>query len=126
LATLAWLVAGAAPARADGNTNQNDTAPPLPVPTARSMAIEVISANYGHSGTFNNCVVTPSVKRSCNGRNRCSVKVADQLCEPPNALPTELIMTLTVVYKCMPDVIVHIAKADKPFRLVVDCGANSR
>lgn len=118
-AVAAALIVGTlASARAD-NPPANDK----PKPAApKSLAIEVISANYGHSGAHRSCPVTPLVKRSCNGRSRCVVKVEDELCQPPNVLPPGLILTLTVEYKCTPLTTGHTIRADKPFQVVIDCG----
>ena len=121
LATLLWL---AAPGNADDTADPNGAI--KPVPQARSMAIQILSANYGHNGAHDNCTVTQSVRASCNGRSRCVLDVGDELCRPPNPLPGELIFTLTVQYKCTPRVAARAVHADKPFRLTIDCGSNMR
>jgi len=125
LGVMVWLAVGVAPAGADGNIDQNGAVLPAPAPSAKSMSIRVISAYYGHSSSAGSCVVTQSLEGICNGRSRCIVTVGDQLCRPPNTLPTELILTLTVQYKCTPIVAARTAKADKPFQLVIDCGATA-
>ncbi len=123
-AVVAALIAGAImPAGAD---NAPPPANEKPKPSvARSLAIEVISANYGHSGVHTSCVVTPVVKSSCNGRSRCVLAVGDDLCRPPNPLPAGLILTLTVEYKCWPVTTARTTRADKPFRIVIDCGGSA-
>ena len=119
---LGWL-AFAAAAAADDPLPDKGKIKPAPTPP-KSMAIEVISANYGHGGSLTNCVVTPSLKGTCNGRSRCVVDVSDELCAPPNTLPGGLILTLTVEYKCTPLVAARTVHADKPFRIVLNCGAS--
>jgi hypothetical protein len=120
----AWLsLLGGVSLAGAADMQQNNTAAPLPA--ARSMAIEIVSANYGHSGAPNSCVVTPSLKRSCNGRSRCLVTVSDRLCPAPGAVPMGLVVTLSVQYKCTPGVMVRAVTADRPFQVIIDCGAKS-
>jgi hypothetical protein len=122
---LAWLACASA-AAADGALPDNGKIkPPPPPPPPKSLAIEVISASYGHGGSLSNCVVTPSLKATCNGRSRCVVDVSDELCAPPSTLPGGLILTLTVEYKCTPLVAARTVHADKPFRIVLNCGAST-
>lgn len=116
---IAALVAGlVAPAGADD-------APAVQKPRQsppKSLFIEVTSATYGHSTMRSSCIVTPAVKRSCNGRSRCVVKANDDLCPPPSTMPAGLILTLRVEYHCAPSVVQRVAHADKPFQVVIDCG----
>jgi hypothetical protein len=113
------LMAGAvAPAGADDP--QTSQKPKQSAP--KSLSIEVTSATYGHGTMHSSCIVTPMVKRSCNGRSRCVVKVEDELCPPPSTVPAGLILTLTVEYKCTPLATGHTIRADKPFQVVIDCG----
>jgi len=128
-AIVAALVAGAAlPVSADnsgvnipGVNNPPPSQPPKPS-APKSLSIEIVSALYGHSAMRKSCVVTPVVKRGCNGRSRCVVKVEDELCQPPNVIPAGLILTLTIEYKCAPLTTGHTIHADKPFQVVIDCG----
>lgn len=107
------------------DTNPDGGVKPKPPPPARSLSIDVVSANYGHSGAFSSCVVTPAIKQRCNGLSRCTVGVDDDLCPPPGIVPGGLILTLTVQYKCSPIVTERTAHADKPFRVVIDCSSAS-
>ena len=120
---LLWLVVALSPASSEDLANPNGV-PKLP-PPARSLAIDVLSANYGHTGARTSCVVTRTVKASCDGRSRCVLNVGDELCLPPSPVPVQLILTLTVQYKCSETAAARTAHADKPFRLVVDCSASS-
>jgi hypothetical protein len=117
---FACLACAAAMAADNPPPDKGKIKPPPP----KSLAIEVISANYGHSGSLISCVVTRSLKGTCNGRSRCVVDVSDELCAPPSTLPAGLILTLTVEYKCTPLVAAHTVHADKPFRIVLNCGAS--
>lgn len=119
---LAWLACATSVAADNPLPDKGRIKPPAP---PKSMAIEVISANYGHSGSLSNCVVTPSLKGTCNGRSRCVVDVSDELCAPPSTLPGGLILTLTVEYKCTPLAAARMVHADKPFRIVLNCGAST-
>ncbi len=118
-AVIVALMAGVAlPAGAD-----DAPVPQKPRQSApKSLSINVTSATYGHSTMRTSCIVTPVVKRSCNGRSRCVVKADDDLCRPPSIIPAGLILTLTVEYQCAPLVVQHIAHADKPFQILIDCG----
>ena len=120
---LLWLGAALSPASSEDLANPNATAKPPPL--ARSMAINVLAANYGHTGARTSCVVTRTVKASCNGKSRCVLDVDDELCLPPSPVSSELILTLTVQYKCSDAAATRAAHADKPFRLVLDCSASS-
>jgi hypothetical protein len=120
---LLWLIAALSPANGEDLANPN--AVPKAPPLARSMAIEVLSANYGHTGARSSCVVTRTVKSICNGKSRCVLNVEDELCPPPSPIPPELILTLTVQYKCSDAAATRAGHADKPFRLVLDCSASS-
>jgi hypothetical protein len=129
-ACLAWFAGAAISHAADTLPAYGKVKPPplsangkvKPPPLPNSLAIEVISASYGHSGAHAGCVVTPAVKRSCNGRSRCVVDVSDELCQSTGQLHAGLILTLTVQYKCTPVVAVRTAHADKPFQVVINCG----
>ena len=118
---LAWLACATAAAADNPPPDKGKIKPQPP----KSLAIEVISANYGHGGSLTNCVVTPSLKGTCNGRSRCVVDVSDELCAPPSTLPGGLILTLTVEYKCTPLEAARTVHADKPFRIVLNCGAST-
>lgn len=118
---LAWLAFATAVGAEEPPPDKGKIKPPLP----KSLAIEVISANYGHTGALTNCVVTRSVKGACNGLSRCTVDVSDELCAPPSTLPAGLILTLTVEYRCTPLVTARTVHADKPFHVVLNCGAST-
>ena len=122
-AIVAAAVASAAlPAGADNPPANPPAVQPPKQSAPKTLSIEIVSAFYGHSTMRTSCEVTPVVKRSCNGRSRCVVKVQDELCQPPKVLPAGLILTLTVDYKCTPLVKGHTIHADKPFQVVIDCG----
>lgn len=120
-----WVaVIAAVMASAAGPSGADNPSPPQKStrPASTSQFIEVVYAFYGHGGMRSSCVVTPVVKRSCNGRSRCVVNVDDDLCPPPSVLPAGLILTLNVEFKCTPSATVRNIRGDKPFPIVIDCG----
>jgi hypothetical protein len=119
---VAAITGATLPASADNPPANPPAVQPPKQSAPKTLSIEIVSAFYGHSTMRTSCEVTPLVKRSCNGRSRCVVKVEDELCPPPKVLPPGLILTLTVDYKCTPLVTGHTITADKPFQIVIDCG----
>ncbi|HXQ40168.1 MAG TPA: hypothetical protein VN821_02805 [Candidatus Udaeobacter sp.] len=107
----------------DGASAQDAQVVP-PAPDLRGAAvIQIRDASYGHTGTLADCTVTEAVKRVCEGRLRCVLDVDDRLCPPPQQIPRGLILTLSVRYRCESAGPTHFQTADKPFQLIIACGA---
>ena len=67
-----------------------------------------------------------AVKRQCEGKVRCSVPVADDVCTPPQRAPSVLIAGLSVRYHCFQGDKDRVVTADRPFQLRISCSLIAR
>ena len=85
------------------------------------VSIQIRAATYGHAGMATDCSVIGVVQRQCEGKLRCVIDVNDSLCPPPAQLPSGLILTLSVQYRCERTGPSVFKAADKPFQLTLAC-----
>ena len=114
------LISAAKPVSPSGAASGESTEPGF---RPRIRGIMIQNASYGRPGTSQICDVTDALKRSCDAKMRCQVRVEPGLCKPPATPPTVLIPQLKAEYLCWRGDKVRISRGDRLESVLISCPA---
>ena len=92
-----------------------------PVPPKHAASIQMIGATYGLRRSTLVCPALQTAIRLCQGKAQCAIPAADTDCAPGDKVPSVLIATLSVQYRCFPGDIDRTMSQERPFVLHISC-----
>ncbi len=120
LATFAALLAAAPPMAALADDSPVGTVTHVPAPR-HAASIEVLGATYGLRRSTLVCPALQTAIRLCQGKAQCAIPAADTDCAAGDKVPSVLIATLSVQYRCFPGDIERTMAQERPFVLHISC-----
>ena len=90
-------------------------------PPKHAASIQMIGATYGLRRTTLICPALPTAIRLCQGKAECAIPAADSVCQPGDKVPSVLIATLSVQYRCFPGDVDRTMSGERPFVLHISC-----
>ena len=76
---------------------------------------------YGLRRSRQFCPALQAAIRLCQGKAQCAIPAADSDCEPGDTVPSVLIATLSVQYRCFPGDIERTMSQERPFVMHISC-----
>ena len=120
LTIVAALLAAATPMAAVA-----DDRPPAvvthPAPPKHAASIQITGATYGLRRSMLVCPALQTATRLCQGKAQCAIPADDSDCKPGDKVPSVLIATLSVQYRCFPGDMDRTISQERPFVMHISC-----